>query len=358
MKIQRPNIKINKTWLMLIAAIILALLTVWLTLQYLTQKERSIEAEIEARAQQNRGQTVAVVVPTRPLPVGALLIESFVASRNVPADFVHDDVITVEQFERYKGQALIRSVQRGKPLRITDVHEVFADFSGTLEAGKRAITINVDEINSMAHMVEPGNMVDLMLVLSGTSDGAIGATNQTVVPFLDQVKVLATGQKIRPDDPDMQPGDDRRRGTYSTLTLEVTPTQGARLTLAGELGKIRAVLRNGNDKQSVTFDSVNANNLMEDIMERERKAATGRSRNNGRYVEYFIGGKAGSDAVAPVINMPTIPGMGPAMAPGAMPGQNSVSAVDSLPANGMPQSLTDLVKMSYSANAAPATSTK
>lgn len=354
MKIQRPNIKINKTWLMLVAAIVLALLTVWLTLQYLTQKERSIEAEIEARSQLNRGQTIAVVVPTRPLPAGALLIESFVASRNVPVDFVHEDVITVEQFERYKGQALLRTVQKGKPLRITDVHEVFADFSGTLPAGKRAITINVDEINSVAHMVEPGNLVDLMLVLSSSGDGAAGSTSQAVVPFLDQVKVLATGQKVRPDDPDMQAGDDRRRGTYSTITLEVTPAQGARLTLAGELGKLRAVLRNGTDKQSVTFDSVNANNLMEDILERERKAATGRPRSAGKYVEYFIGGKAGSDAVAPVINMPAMPGL----SSGGMPAQTSASSADALSNTSVPQSLTDLVKMSYSANAAPAASSK
>lgn len=347
MKIQRPNIKINKTWLMLIVAIILAILTAWLTLQYLTKKEQSIEAELTARSQQNQGATIAVVVPVRPLPVGALLNENFVAAREVPVDFIHEDTLTVAQFEAYKGQALIRAVEKGKPLRKGDVHEVFADFSGSLKAGTRAITINVDEINSVAHMVEPGNLVDLMLVLSGTGEGA---SNQTVVPFLDQVKVLATGQKVTRDDPSVaQVEGESRRFSYSNFTLEVTPTQAARLALATELGKIRAVLRNESDKQAITFDSVNSANLLEEIMERERKAASSQPRNSGKFVEYFIGGKAGSEAVAPVINMPMMPGAAPAQtgaAAGGMPAQA-----------GIPQSLTDLVKQSYSANA-PATSSK
>lgn len=354
MKIQRPNIKINKTWMMLIVAIILAILTAWLTLQYLTKKEQSIEAELTAKSQQNRGQTIAVVVPIRPLPVGALLNENYVAAREVPVDFIHEDTLTVAQFDAYKGQALIRAVEKGKPLRKGDVHEVFADFSGSLKAGTRAITINVDEINSVAHMVEPGNLVDLMLVLSGSGEGT---TSQTVVPFLDQVKVLATGQKVTRDDPSAAQVDgESRRFSYSNLTLEVTPTQAARLALATELGKIRAVLRNESDKQAITFDSVNSANLLEEIMERERKAASLQPRNSGKFVEYFIGGKAGSEAVAPVINMPMMPGA----LPGAAPAQTGAAAgaAGTMPAQaGIPQSLTDLVKLSYSANA-PATSSK
>jgi len=348
LKIQRPNIKINKTWLMLVIAIVLSLLTAWLTLQYLKFKEQSIEAEVTARSQQDRGATIAVVVPTRPLAAGALLDDGVVASRNVPADFVYDDTITVAQFDALKGHALIRQVERGKPLRRADVREIFADFSGTLKPGKRAMTINVDEINSVSHMVEPGNLVDLMLVLSGSED----STNQTVVPFLDQVKVLATGQKITQDDPASQASQERRV-SYSNVTLEVTPTQAARLTLALELGKIRAVLRNENDQQSVDFESVNANNLLDDIRERERRTALARPRSSpssAGYIEYFIGGKGGSDAVAPVINVPLPAGLMSAQAPAAAGAANAPA--------GLPQNLTDLIKLSQGSNAANAKSSK
>lgn len=358
MKIQRPNIKINKTWLMLAAAIVLSLLTTWLAMKYLQFKEQSMEEEIKARARQSSGQTVAVVVPVRPLPPGAMLDEGVVAARNVPADFVYDDTITVAQFEGFKGNALIRPVQQGKPLRKADVREVFADFSGTLKAGKRALTINVDEINSVSHMVEPGNIVDLMLVISA---GGEGADTQTVVPFLDQIMVLATGQKITQDDPSVQVAPERRRTSYSTLTLEVTPTQAARLTLASELGKIRAVLRNSKDTAEIDYEAVNAGNLLDDIRERAKRAAKTKPRDSSSssgYIEYIIGGKGGNDAVAPTINVPLPAGL-PFMPPGtppqtATPEQAAAAAAGSP----LPQNMQQLLQLSLGANPGAAPSSK
>lgn len=333
MKIQRPNIKINKTWLMLIVAIVLALLTTWLTMRYLTQREQTIEAEVQARSQQNRGATVAVVVPIQPLPAGTVLSESLVAARDVSSDFVYDDTLTVAQFQAQKNQVLLRDVSRGRPLRRTDVQEVFADFSGSLKAGTRAITIQVDEINSVSHMVVPGNLVDLMLILASGDDGA---KNQSVVPFLEKIKVLATGQKVTRDDPSEQ--DARRRVSYSTLTLEVTPAQAARLTLAIELGKIRAVLRNEKDKQDVYFDSINSGNLLQDNSDPEKAALT----SQGKFVEYYIGGKTNEGAVSPAINVPVSSDLMPPM-------QTSDAAATAAPV--IPQNLTDLVKLSMGANA-------
>jgi len=337
LKIQRPNIKINKTWLMLIAAVVLALLTTWLTSKYLAQREQTIEESVRARNSQ-RGATVAVVVPVRSMSAGTVLDESTVASRNVPVDFVYSDTITVADFNQYKNNVLIRNVERGKPLRKGDVQEVFADFADSLKEGKRAMTINVDEINSVSHMVEPGNMVDLMLVLSSGDNGS----NQTVVPFLDQVKVLATGQKVTHDDP-AAPG--QRKVSYSNFTLEVTPTQAARLALATELGKIRAVLRNEKDKQTVDFETVTANNLLDDIRERARRSGR---KSSGAYIEYFIGGKANNEPVAPAINVPLASPMLPADA-GATGNTAQVAA---------PQTLTDLVKLSLGNATAPAKSNK
>jgi pilus assembly protein CpaB len=358
LNIRRPTIKINKTWLMLIIAILLSLLTTWLTVQYLRAREHSMETDFKARSEQGKGAMIAVVVPTRALPPGMLLSEGVVAARSVPADFVYPDTITVAQFDAFKGHALIRSAERGKPLRRGDVREMFADFAGSLKPGKRAMTINVDEVNSVSHMVEPGNLVDLMLVVSGGGEGS--ASNQTVAPFLDQIKVLATGQKVTQDSPEAQAAGTRR--TFTNLTLEVTPTQAARLALALELGKIRAVLRNATDMQSVNFETVSAANIMDDIRESQRRAAAarplrapvttalspGRS-GSGKYVEYIIGGK-GHDAVAPAINV-QLPA-GAEIVPSATPSTTAAPAA-AMPAQGFSaQTLSDLIKLSTGAKPA------
>lgn len=357
LKLQRPNIKINKTWLMLIAAIVLSLLTTWLALQYLQFKEKSIEEEVTARSRKSSGATISVVVPIRSLPPGAMLDESVVASRSVPVDFVYDDTITVAQFEAFKGNALIRAVQQGKPLRKADVREIFADFSGTLKVGKRAMTINVDEINSVSHMVEPGNLVDLMLVI--TAEGT-GSASQAVVPFLEQIKVLATGQKVTHDDPASEASAEGRRTSYSTFTLEVTPTQAARLTLAGELGKIRAVLRNENDQAEIGYDAVNASNLLDDIHERTQRAAKVRpgSRNSSGYIEYIIGGKGGGDAVAPAINIPLPPGISltPPALQASAPATNVQAGASG--ANVMPQNMQQLIQLGLANDPRTATPSK
>jgi pilus assembly protein CpaB len=314
-----------------------------------------MEAEIKARSEQGMGATVAVVVPTKPLQPGTVLNDDVVAARDVPADFIYDDTITVAQFDSYKGQVLLRGVERGKPLRRADVREVFADFAGSLKPGTRAMTISVDENNSVSHMIEPGNMVDLFLLMPAGDEGSgsSGNGNQTVVPFLDQIKVLATGQKVTHDDPAAQNGGEHRR-SYSDVTLEVTPTQAARLALGIEIGKIRAVLRSDKDKQQVDFESVSADNVLDDIRERARRTAEARPprpapilpkmrQPSGSYVEYIIGGK-GQDAVAPTINVPSLPAL-PGLSP-TTAGTSAGAAQVTPPAMTTPQTLTDLIKMS------------
>ncbi|MGZ5817588.1 MAG: Flp pilus assembly protein CpaB, partial [Burkholderiaceae bacterium] len=276
------------------------------------------------------------------------LTEDVVAARDVPLDFTYEDTITVEQFEALKGQAVIRKVEKGRPLRRADVREMFADFSGTLKPGKRAMTINVDEINSVSHMIEPGNLVDLMLVLSG-SGGEGNTAGQTVVPFLDQVKVLATGQKITHDSPASGDPSEKRKISYSNFTLEVTPAQAARLALATELGKIRAVLRNEEDKQEVDYDPVSAGNLLEDIRERAKRASLNKPRrrsSSGEYVEYIIGGKGGSDATTPAINVPMPAGL--SLAPGGSP--ETAVPQPAGAANISPETLSQLIKLSAGQN--------
>jgi pilus assembly protein CpaB len=290
-----------------------------------------------------------------------------VAARPVPADFVFDDTILSSDFDSIKGQALLRPVTKGKPLRKADVQQMFADFADTLKLGKRAMTVNVDEINSVSHMVEPGNLVDLMLLLPGADvgggGGAPGASGQTVVPFLEQVKVLATGQKVTHDDP--AAGPEKRKVTYGTLTLEVTPTQAARLALATELGKIRAVLRNDKDKQEVDFESINAGNLLEDVRERAKRVAAARPqegpdarpRSSSIFVQYIIGGKgSGADGATPSMNIP-IPGYAQAAPPTAEQAASAQAGAAAL-ANQLPGNLGEMLKQGLGSSQAPAKSSK
>ncbi|WP_269532036.1 Flp pilus assembly protein CpaB [Chitinimonas sp. BJYL2] len=355
--------KVNRTWVMLVSAIVLGLLAMFLTVQYLNLQERNLQSQIEQKMR-GKGPLLSVVVPTSDLTAGTPVDLGVVAAREVPGDLVYDDAILVDQFDMYKGKALIRPVKQGRPLRAGDLREIYADFAGSLKPGTRAMTIETDELNSISNMVQPGNLIDLMLIMEQTTGGAGndpsagGKTSRIVVPFMLSVKVLATGQKITRDEagPDGQP---QRKSSYGTYTLEVTPGQAISIVTAQELGKLRAVLRNEKDAikgsdPTVEYDSASAGDLMRSIAVRSQSVAKASAAakvaasrieipagdDPNSYIEYIIGGKGGSDGMTPTMNIPMGAGYGNISlgAPAGAP--NPIGPSSSLPVNVMPTAAT------------------
>jgi pilus assembly protein CpaB len=313
---------------MLFIAIALGLVATWLTLQYLKVREQRIAADLQARTKSGPG--VRVVVPVRDLPKGQVIGTNVVAAREIPADLVYAETITVDMFDKFDGAKLLRNVERGRPLRTSDVEEKGKDFSDMIEEGKRAITIDVDEVNSIAQMVKPGNLVDLYLLMPDYSD-LTTANNQQVVLFMQRLKVIATGQVVRKEAVGSpQPGVPQGVIRYANMTFEVTPEQAARIALAQQLGRFRAVLRKEPDEEIVRLSKINTRNLL-------RKAAIVEDATEAAEigVEYIIGGKSQS-GVGNTMTV-NIPGLTPppAGATGA-PGQPGPSGAPAAPAAAPP----------------------
>jgi pilus assembly protein CpaB len=307
--------RINRMWLMLGAAVVLGLVATWLSVNYLRTREARIAEEIANR--QKGGPTVTVVVPTKDLPRGTVVNDSVVAGRPIAADLVYEDMITADQFDKVAGLRLLRPVQHGRALRRADMFdERGKDFSDQIEAGARALTIETDDLNSISQMLRPGNLVDLYLIAAESS-----GNGQQVVPLLERVKVIATGQRLRASDPQALP---ERMGpgvqTYTAITVEVTPHQAARIALAPQAGRIRAVLRNPSDGSPGDIGRVTTASLM--------RTGKGAAASDGS-VEFIIGGKNSGGAGAPVnINIPsiTIPGVTPPPTAQASPAQSPLFA--------------------------------
>lgn len=312
MALRLPRLRINRTWLMLGIAVVLGLGATWLTIQYLKVREQRMEADIASRAR--GGPTVRVAVPIKDLMKGMVIDGSVVAAREVQADLVYPDTITPDNFDKFQGAKLVRDVLRGRPLSASDVESKDRDFSDMLAEGNRAITINVDDLNSISQMVRPGNLVDLFLILPDLADQTGGG--QQIVLLLQRLKVVATGQTVRGSPvEDTPPGTPPGMSRYTTFTFEVSPDQAARIALAQQLGTFRAVLRSEPDKEMVRLGKINTRNLLrkgysDDIPEDRDERA----------VEYIIGGQ-GQGGVGNTLTV-NVPGLMPGMAsmPGAQPG--------------------------------------
>jgi pilus assembly protein CpaB len=107
----------------------------------------------------------------------------------------------------------------------------------------RALSVAVNDVVGVAGFVIPGTMVDV-LVTGQVGGGGSGSDNVTRT-ILENVRVLAAGQKVEQD-------REGKPQTVPVITLLVSPEDAAKLTMASTEGKIQLALRNTVDTKDVS----------------------------------------------------------------------------------------------------------
>jgi pilus assembly protein CpaB len=262
---------LNRNWLMLGGALLLGLAALGLSNKVISDKM----AELDAKAKGSE-QLVAVVVAKAALPRGAVIEKSMLAARRIPAQWVHSGTIDPGRIGQFLGQKLAAPVQPGEPLLEFQVEPPNTAFSATLVNGNRALTTEVDEVNSISGMLRPGDHIDLMATARSTGKGKSDVT----FPLLSNVEVLATGQVTRKSDD----GDGQRERTYTTITLSVSPHDAQRVVVAKSSGRLTAVLRNPEDVAPTPIPAL----TIEDVLPKQRGGGVAQHTT----VQYIIGGKS------------------------------------------------------------------
>ncbi|WP_096156530.1 Flp pilus assembly protein CpaB [Bacillus sp. FJAT-45066] len=114
-----------------------------------------------------------------------------------------------------------------------------------IQEGMRAISIPVNEAQSVSSFVRPGSYVDVVVVLPMPIGDAT-----TAHLLLQNKKVLAVGNTIDEKVEVDENGNEieTNEEPYYLVTLEVTPKEGASLTFARELGVYTLMLRGDGDE--------------------------------------------------------------------------------------------------------------
>ncbi|MDR0672988.1 MAG: Flp pilus assembly protein CpaB [Zoogloeaceae bacterium] len=222
--------------------------------KYLKEKT----AEIEARYAAGGVEKIAVVVPKSDMLAGTKVTKSAYAIRRLPADVVPPDSVKPKDIERAEGQSLKIGLPTGRPLLWGYLSSgQKPSFSDMLEENRRALTIAVDELNSISGMIRPYDRIDLFIV---GEDRLYGKTTKNgkekaVMPLMQDVLVKATGNIVRRETGLDGKEYDRR---YSTLTLDLPPEDIGRVLIAQENGALKAVLKRpeqGRAEYSLTHES-------------------------------------------------------------------------------------------------------
>ncbi len=233
-----------KQRIILIAAVIAGLLAALLTRQYLKTKDREVERRLAAL--DSRYRRVRIMTVDKPLPAGTVLQARDLGSIEVVEQQLRHDAVREEQYRDLLNRRTVNRLDAGTPIFWSDIEggaPGSRGLAGDIKSGLRALSINVSGAAAVSGMVRPNDRVDVIGTFTFPSGGTPGEMELVTLTIIQDVTVLATGSQTSKNL--LGAG---RAGSYSTVTLEVTPREAEMLVFAEQIkGRLALALRNPDD---------------------------------------------------------------------------------------------------------------
>jgi len=217
----------------LLVGLAVAVILAFLVSSFVYQKFKQASAVLPAVAMKQ------IVVASAPLQLGTRLDPTKLRLISWPGN--EPMAGTFSRVEDCANRALITPVAENEPILESKLASVQsgAGLPATIPEGMRALSVAVNDVVAVAGFVIPGTMVDVLVTGQAGSGGNITRT------ILENVRVLAAGQKIEQD-------RDGKPQPVPVITLLVTPEDASKLTMASTQGKIQLALRNTIDTKTVS----------------------------------------------------------------------------------------------------------
>jgi pilus assembly protein CpaB len=248
-----------KQKLILIISVVIGMLAALFTKQYLNVKDREVAKVIDNLRKSQR--MINIVVVKRDLPAGTVLQNTDLGVNSVPESGVRGHAILSEDAQFLFGRKTMRLLERLDPVYWNDLEGGAPGSRGMADDipnQMRAISINVSGSASVSGMVRPNDRVDVLGTFSFPSARNPLELELVTLTVLQNVTILATGRETAKTF-----SATSRSGSYSTVTLSVTPREAEMLVFAEQIkGRLVLALRNTsdvaveNDPPRVNFDHI------------------------------------------------------------------------------------------------------
>jgi len=185
-------------------------------------------------------QAVPIAVALVDLPWGTLLTSKHI--KQVP--FLEESLPPghFRDLAELEGRVVIFPVTADEPIiesRLAPTSVETGGVSAVVSPGKRAVAVKGDKVIGLSGLIRPGNRVDVLVTLEDPRK-----KSEVTKLVLQGVPVLATGEELSENgEGDASPVD--------VYTLEVTPEDAEKLSLAATQGKLQFALRNATDIDTV-----------------------------------------------------------------------------------------------------------
>jgi pilus assembly protein CpaB len=183
-----------------------------------------------------------VLTAARAMRAGSLLKPEDLTAKEISAEDNRPDMSldTPDARHSLSGAMVRRSLSAGEAIRGGDVMRPgdHGFLAAVLAPGMRAVTVGVDAVTGSAGLIWPGDRVDLILTQTIQEQQLPIGRRVAAETVLSDVRVIAIDQQLvqgaEASGPDAQ---------ARTVTLEVTPDQAERVSVATRLGRLSLAVR-------------------------------------------------------------------------------------------------------------------
>jgi len=261
---------VQRQKLILIIGIVLGVIAVFLIKVYLDQQRRYIQEQEKQRAQKIQENLISVLVAKKDIAKGSTIESDSLEVEMTPKQAVQPQAVT--SLNRISGMTTVIPISKGEQITLNKLiwpreASSSGNTAGTLAmvtpVGKRAITISVDNIASLAGMIKAGDYVDVIAMMAVPVETADKkqVAQAAVMPLFQNVLVLAVGREIgRPKAaqsslPEVnrysRPSEEQvdKSGPSQLITLALAPQEANLIAFVQEQGRIRLTLRSPADSQ-------------------------------------------------------------------------------------------------------------
>ena len=200
------------------------------------------------------GDAHTIFVALEDIPFGKPLTPELLRLESWPKDKVPSGAFS--RIEDVEGRRTRTKLYAGEPVlenRLSPKGASGRGVSGLIPKGYRVVAVKVDRVSGSG-LILPEDRVDVLLhLIRNPPRGILKTSTRTI---LQDVKVFAVNDVVETE------GQDDKTITAQTISLLVSPEHAQLVMLAEELGKIRLIMRSGDDDKITTVQDTTPSELL------------------------------------------------------------------------------------------------
>jgi pilus assembly protein CpaB len=266
----------KKQMILIAAGVGIGLISLFLVKMYLDQQRRLALEDAERKAVNVVSSSVTVLVANRDIQPGSPIDSGSVTSEIVPMQMAQPNAVA--SVASAAGMIAAIPISKGEQITFNKLQspqsqQQFSTLASSTPVGKRAVTIQVDNIASLAGMIKPGDYVDVTAILPVPMQTADGKQQlqSAVIPLFQNVLVLAVGRETgtvirsaaatttRYKAEGSAPAE--RSDANQLITLALSLQEANLVAYVQEQGKIRLFLRSKADAETPSVQVVTPGNV-------------------------------------------------------------------------------------------------